>query len=178
MRYDDPLMNTGDYKITELARFARQYVSSDPSSCIIKQGLIIEYIMSKVINKVGLQNPTGWNDELAVKLLKLQDNGYINHDIYSYSNMIRKYRNKAAHQLWSDHKVCEQMFFPLEEICLWYTETNQKQIRSEFCLNEHTVAYLAENQEVATSNSFKNQFNSFSFSKKSKAIIKELGLLK
>ena len=78
MHYDDPLLNTGDYKITELARFARQYVFSDPSSCIIKQGLIVEYIMSKIINKVGLQNRTGWNDELSVKLSKLQDKGYIN----------------------------------------------------------------------------------------------------
>lgn len=45
-RYDDPFMNTGDSAISEMGRFARQYVHSDPTSCIVKQGMIVEYIVT------------------------------------------------------------------------------------------------------------------------------------
>ena len=120
LTYDDPLLNTGDTEISEMGRFARQYVHSDPTSCIVKQCMIVEYIVTVFLRETGYCNDSGWDMGISEKLQILRDEGYWNIDLFRIANTIRKHRNKAVHQFTCDESICRKTMKPLEEICLWY----------------------------------------------------------
>lgn len=119
-RYNDPLLNTGDRTISEMGRFARMYVHSDPTSCIVKQGMIIEYIVTSLLREIGYHSNSGWDIGIYDKLRILHDEGYWNMDLFRIANTIRKHRNKAVHQFMCNEPICRKTMKPLEEICLWY----------------------------------------------------------
>lgn len=119
-KYNDPLLNTGDRIISEMGRFARIYVHSDPTSCIVKQGMIVEYIVTTFLREIGYRNDSGGDIGISEKLRILRDEGYWNIDLFRIVNTIRKHRNKAVHQFICDESICRKMMKPLEEICRWY----------------------------------------------------------
>lgn len=113
LRYDDPFLNTGDSAISEMGRFARQYVHSDPASCIVKQGMIVEYIVTRFLAEMGMADTNGWDMGISEKLRILRDEGYWSMDLFRIANTIRKHRNKAVHQFICEESVCRKMMKPL-----------------------------------------------------------------
>ena len=144
-RYDDPFMNTGDRTISEMGRFARQYVHSDPTSCIVKQGMIVEYIVTTFLRETGYCSDSGWDMGISEKLQILKDEGYWNMDLYHIANTIRKHRNKAVHQFKCEESVCRKMMKPLEEICLWYGRYHSE---SDSSVREGVTSKKEELQEA------------------------------
>ena len=108
-KYNDPFLNTGDRIISEMGRFARMYVHSDPTSCIVKQGMIVEYIVTTFLREIGYRNDSGWDIGISEKLRILRDEGYWNIDLFRIVNTIRKHRNKAVHQFICDESICRKM---------------------------------------------------------------------
>ena len=121
-RYNDPFLNIGDRIISKMGRFARIYVHSDSTSCIVKQEMIVEYIVTVFLRETGCCSNSSWDMGISEKLQIRKDKGYWNMDLYRTANMIRKHRNKAVHQFICDESICRKMIKPLEEICRWYSK--------------------------------------------------------
>ena len=161
-RYDDPFMNTGDKTISEMGRFARQYIHSDPTSCIVKQGMIVEYIVTAFLRETGYCSDSRWDIGIAEKLRILHGEGYWNTDLFQIANTIRKYRNKAVHQFTCDESICRKMMKPLEEICLWYGRYHS------------TVASAVREGEMPKKEKLKEILWNFNLSDEAKGILNDL----
>ena len=164
IRYDDPFLNTGDNAISEMGRFARQYVHSDPTSCIVKQGMMVEYMVTRFLKDIGEQDAVGWDIGISEKLRILRDKGYWNEDLFMMADIIRKNRNTAVHRFRCDESTCRKMMRPLEEFCSWYGRYN----------SNFDVMFAREGQSPSKKTILRDSLFGFTLSSEAKKVLAEL----
>lgn len=104
--------------LADYGRKAEKYLYSDPNSCLMKLGLIGETIVNLVFKYDRIPYP--YDNTAVYRIDALYREGLINTDIQDILHSLRKSRNKAVHENYSnidEGKALLQMAFGL---CVWF----------------------------------------------------------
>lgn len=109
-----------------LVGFALEYVDSDPNSSIIKQGMILEYIIKVILSLNNLYGRKG-NGEYPdlMELIRIADrNGLLPPDqrILDDIHALRRLRNTAVHEFVGDPSKAERHMDLVYSISKWFVK--------------------------------------------------------
>lgn len=100
-----------DHIGSKLGMYAEKYMKTDPNGSMLKQGMLLEYIISLYLKVSGLYDfvvpkPRKKQIDLDDMLSFLKDDlNQINPQMYDLCNRIRKNRNSAAHEFFDDENI-------------------------------------------------------------------------
>lgn len=112
-------------KFPSLARFGRlaeRYWSSDPSSSLIKMGQLGETMVRLIFDYEHIQE-TSWDNNAAQKINQLRDDGWITPDLSGIFHVLRKFRNKAAHDDYGTADDARRLLPLAYSLSEWFMET-------------------------------------------------------
>ncbi len=89
--------------LANFGRLAEKYCYSDSNSCLIKLGMIGETIVNLIFTYDKIALP---RDNTAVERInKLLREGFITRDLSDILHALRKIRNKAAHENYTEYLI-------------------------------------------------------------------------
>jgi len=107
--------------LATLGNLAEAYRQSDPNSSLMKQGLIGESIVSMMFK---FDHVTGPHDNKAVtRINALHREGLLPKDVVEVLHLLRKARNKAAHDGWDDEAAASQFLPVVHSLTGWFATT-------------------------------------------------------
>lgn len=107
--------------IANLGRLAEAYRQSDPNSSLMKQGLIGESIVSMMFDFDRVAEP---DDNRAIaRIDALQREGLLPKDVAEVLHLVRKARNRAAHEGWGDESAARQFLPVVHSLTGWFVRT-------------------------------------------------------
>ncbi|TGD08337.1 DUF4145 domain-containing protein [Brevibacterium sp. S111] len=107
--------------LATLGNLAEAYRQSDPNSSLMKLGLIGESILSMVFKFDNVKEP---DDNRAVaRIDALQREGLLPKDVVDVLHLLRKARNKAAHDGWGDEATASQFLPVVHSLTGWFATT-------------------------------------------------------
>lgn len=107
--------------LATLGNLAEAYRQSDPNSSLMKLGLIGESILSMMFKFDNVKEP---DDNRAVaRIDALQREGLLPKDVVDVLHLLRKARNKAAHDGWDDETTASQFLPLVHSLTGWFATT-------------------------------------------------------
>lgn len=107
--------------LANLGRLAEAYLKSDPSTSIIKQGQIGEFIISMIFTFDQVPEP--YENKAIDRIDALQREGLLPQDIVSILHILRKARNKAVHEGWGDVETATRYLHGVHLLTAWFART-------------------------------------------------------
>lgn len=140
----------GYHPLDQLIEFALKYVDSDPNSSIIKQGMILEYIIKNLLYINHFYNPKDAGEYLPLNNLitiakknnLLPKNQRVRDDIYN----LKTSRNDAVHEFKGNPHDAKQHIDFICSFSKWFIENFACHKHSDyngFCVEESSVPYRA-----------------------------------
>lgn len=107
--------------LANLGGLAEAYRQSDPNSALMKLGMIGESIVSMMFQFDQVQEPF---ENTAVKRIDaLAREGLLPKDVVEILHLIRKARNRAAHEGWGDEQTVSQFLPVIHSLTGWFAQT-------------------------------------------------------
>ncbi|MBH0083004.1 type I restriction-modification system endonuclease [Salinibacterium sp. SWN167] len=107
--------------LANLGRLAEAYRQSDPNSSLLKQGMIGESIVSMMFKFDSVTKP--YDDRAITRIDSLQSEGLLPKDVLDILHLLRKARNRAAHDGWGDEETATQFLSPIHSVTGWFATT-------------------------------------------------------
>lgn len=107
--------------LANLGRLAEAYRESDPSTSIMKQGQIGEFIITMVFKFDQVPEP--YENKAINRIDALQREGLLPQDIVSILHILRKARNKAVHEGWGDVETATRFLHGVHSLTAWFART-------------------------------------------------------
>ncbi|MDO5048293.1 MAG: type I restriction-modification system endonuclease [Actinomycetaceae bacterium] len=107
-----------------LARFgslAENYRETDPNSALMKLGMIGETIVSMMFKYDRVAEP--YENKAIIRINTLQREGLLPKDLVDVLHLLRKARNKAAHEGWGDTETVDQFLPVVHSLAAWFAYT-------------------------------------------------------
>lgn len=107
--------------LANFGRLAEGYRTSDPNSALIKLGMMGEAIVSMMFKFDQILEP--YDNKAVTRINVLEREGLLPKDIVEILHLIRKARNKAAHEGWGDTETVEQFLPVMHSLAGWFAYT-------------------------------------------------------
>lgn len=107
--------------LAALGRLAESYVDSDPNSSLMKQGMIGESIVSMMFNFDRLPEP--YDNKAVNRINVLQREGLLPKNVVDVLHLLRRFRNKAAHEGWGDSTTAGRFLPIVHSLTGWFART-------------------------------------------------------
>lgn len=107
--------------LANLGRLAEAYRQSDPNSSLIKMGMIGESIVSMIFDFDRVPEPV--DNRAVIRIGALQREGLLPKDVLEILHLIRKARNRAAHDGWGDQATASQFLPVIHSLAGWFATT-------------------------------------------------------
>ncbi|MGV0626723.1 type I restriction-modification system endonuclease [Mycolicibacter minnesotensis] len=107
--------------LATLGNLAEGYRQSDPNSSLMKLGLIGESIVSMMFKFDNVKEPG--DNRAIVRIDALQREGLLPNDVVEVLHLLRKARNKAAHDGWGDEATASQFLPVVHSLAGWFATT-------------------------------------------------------
>lgn len=114
-----------DNKFPVLARFgklAEQYCFSDSNTCLIKLGMLGETIVNLMFIYDGVTPPSSENTASA-RINTLMREGFLPEDLCDILHVLRRNRNKAAHENYESEEKGKSLLQMAHSLCEWFMQT-------------------------------------------------------
>jgi hypothetical protein len=112
------------YPLSSLASFAVEYLDSDPNSSVIKQGMILEYIIKVILkmNDLYRRSDKGEYPTLNDMITIAAQNELLpkNENVLKQMDSLRRERNFAVHEFLSSPKIAKRHLEFIKELCHWF----------------------------------------------------------
>lgn len=134
--------------IAKLAQSAENYIHDDPNSCLIKLGMLAEYIVTYIVDANGIIMPEEENTQ-ADKIRHLKVKHLLPRDIDNILYGLRKARNEAVHANLDSFERAKLMLELSYKLCVWFNATygSASTVYSEYVLPEKAPNYAKKIQE-------------------------------
>lgn len=143
----------GDFQpLARLAGFATSYLESDPNSSLIKQGMIIEYILKSIL----VINNRCTEDDYPELNAMIDDAAYIDilpkdKNTRGILGSIRRNRNNAVHRFEGDPKKAHEHMDFLVRFCKWFMKYFTTRKADVYMVCERSVPYGGRREESSQS---------------------------
>ncbi|MCL2321524.1 MAG: type I restriction-modification system endonuclease [Oscillospiraceae bacterium] len=107
--------------LAKLGGLAENYLYSDSNTCLFKLGVLGEEIVNEMFKYDSLVEPLGDNSQ-ANKIRILKNEGLLPQEIDDILYVIRKARNKAAHQKYDSVDECKALLELTHKLCTWFMQ--------------------------------------------------------
>ena len=108
--------------LARLDELSEKYVYSDPSTSVIKQGMLAEVMVKYMFAYDGIKEPD-YDNTHANRIRLLKRNDLLPHEIDNTLYILRKDRNNAAHNRADEGEKALNNLALLYELCVWYMQT-------------------------------------------------------
>lgn len=134
--------------IAKLAQSAENYIHDDPNSCLIKLGMLAEYIVTYIVDANVIIMPEEENTQ-ADKIRQLKVKHLLPRDIDDILYGLRKARNEAVHANLDSFERAKLMLELSYKLCVWFNATygSASTVYSEYVLPEKAPNYAKIIQE-------------------------------
>lgn len=137
--------------LDNLGNLAEKYLYNDPNSCLIKLGMIGETIVNLIFEYDKLTKPT--EDKAVNKINILVREGLIDRQIEDMLHALRKARNKAVHENFTEENSCRILIEFAYTLAEWFMQTygDYTYQHREFIMptKENNIVYYTNVQEKA-----------------------------
>ena len=119
--------------LANFGNLAEQYCYTDPNSCLMKLGMIGETIVNLMFTYDKI--PVPYDNSAVNRINALSAEGLLTRDLTDILHALRKVRNKAVHENYSESSDCPvflQMAYSLSE---WFMQTY-----SDFAPRKRSIA--------------------------------------
>lgn len=107
--------------LANFGKLAEQYLFSDPNSCLMKLGMIGETIVNLMFTYDKIPFPY---DNTAINRIDiLQKEELLTRDLTDILHVLRKARNKAAHENYGAVSDCKPLLEMAYSLCEWFMQT-------------------------------------------------------
>lgn len=107
--------------LATLGDLAEAYRQSDPNSSLMKLGLIGESIVSMMFKFDNVKEPE--DNRAIARIDALQREGLLPKGVVEVLHLLRKARNKAAHDGWGDEATARQFLPVVHSLTGWFATT-------------------------------------------------------
>lgn len=107
--------------LATLGDLAEAYSQSDPNSSLMKLGLIGESIVSMMFKFDNVKEPE--DNRAIARIDALQREGLLPKGVVEALHLLRKARNKAAHDGWGDEATARQFLPVVHSLTGWFATT-------------------------------------------------------
>lgn len=107
--------------LATLGNLAEAYRQSDPNSSLMKLGLIGESIVSMMFKFDNVKEPE--DNRAIARIDALQREGLLPKGVVEVLHLLRKARNKAAHDGWGDEATARQFLPVVHSLTGWFATT-------------------------------------------------------
>lgn len=107
--------------LATLGNLAEAYRQSDPNSSLMKLGLIGESIVSMMFKFDNVKEPE--DNRAIARIDALQREGLLPKGVLEVLHLVRKARNKAAHDGWGDEATARQFLPVVHSLTGWFATT-------------------------------------------------------
>lgn len=107
--------------LATLGNLAEAYRQSDPNSSLMKLGLIGESIVSMMFKFDNVKEPE--DNRAIARVDALQREGLLPKGVVEVLHLLRKARNKAAHDGWGDEATARQFLPVVHSLTGWFATT-------------------------------------------------------
>lgn len=107
--------------LSGFGRLAEQYLYSDANSCLMKLGMLGETIVSLMFSYDDLPQPIENNAANRINMLLREE--LIDESLCEILHMLRKARNKAAHEGYDSLAAAKRCLVMAHSLCEWFMET-------------------------------------------------------
>lgn len=107
--------------LATLGNLAEAYRQSDPNSSLMKLGLIGESIVSMMFKFDNVKEPE--DNRAIARIDSLQREGLLPKGVVEVLHLLRKARNKAAHDGWGDEATARQFLPVVHSLTGWFATT-------------------------------------------------------
>lgn len=107
--------------LSGFGRLAEQYLYSDANSCLMKLGMLGETIVSLMFSYDDLPQPIENNAANRINMLLREE--LIDESLCEILHMLRKARNKAAHEGCDSLAAAKRCLVMAHSLCEWFMET-------------------------------------------------------
>lgn len=129
--------------VAKLAQSAENYIYDDPNSCLIKLGMLAEYIVTYIVDSNGIIMPEDGNTQ-ADKIRQLKVKQLLPRDIDNILYGLRKARNEAVHASLDSFDRASLMLELAYKLCVWFDATYGSSVASysDYILPEKAPNYI------------------------------------
>lgn len=107
--------------LANFGRLAEQYLYTDANSCLMKVGMLGETIVNLMFTYDDLPLPE--ENTAAKRISVLQREDLIDESLCEILHMLRKTRNKAAHDNYDSQAAAKRCLIMAHSLCEWFMET-------------------------------------------------------
>lgn len=107
--------------LANLGNLAEAYRQSDPNSALMKLGMLCESIVSLMFKYDQVREP--YENTLVMKINTLHREGLLPKDLADIMHLVRKARNRAAHQGWGDEQTVSKYLPMVHSLAGWFAKT-------------------------------------------------------
>lgn len=108
--------------LARLGDLSEKYVYSDPNTSVMKQGMLAEIMVKYMLAYDGIKEPE-YDNTHANRIRLLKKNDLLPHEIDHTLYILRKDRNRAAHNGADEGEKALSNLPLLYELCVWYMQT-------------------------------------------------------
>ena len=114
-------LNTNFPVLANFGELAEQYCYSDSNSCLMKLGMIGETIVNLIFSYDRI--PLPYDNTAVVRIDTLLREGMITRDLADILHLLRKARNRAAHENYASIERGKALLQMAYSLCEWFMQT-------------------------------------------------------
>lgn len=116
--------------LKNLGSLAETYLHSDPSTAIMKLGILCESVIELIYHYDRVSPP--YENSAVKRIDKLAHEGLLPKEVVDILHLVRKARNKAAHEDWGSTTDVER-FLPMVHSLSWWFEATYGNPNTKVC---------------------------------------------
>lgn len=107
--------------LANFGELAEQYCYTDPSSCLMKLGMIGETIVNLMFTYDKI--PVPYDNSAVNRINVLSSEGLLTRDLVDILHALRKVRNKAVHENYAEASACPVFLQMTHSLSEWFMQT-------------------------------------------------------